>query len=171
MVSDVHTLRTSEVRLRDVIEDDLPILFEHQREPEANRMAAFPARSWDAFRAHWAKILGDQSVTVRTILFGGRVAGNIGCWERGHQRLVGYWIGREYWGKGVASKALAELLGVVKARPLFAYVAKENIASIRVLEKCGFRFCAAETASLGAPPDGIEEVVFALGTSEDGAAA
>ena len=35
---------THEIRLREVTEADLPILFEHQREPEANRMAAFPAR-------------------------------------------------------------------------------------------------------------------------------
>ncbi len=39
--------------LRDVTEDDLPILFEHQREPDANRMAAWPARSHGAFMAHW----------------------------------------------------------------------------------------------------------------------
>jgi RimJ/RimL family protein N-acetyltransferase len=171
MVTAALTLRTGEVRLRDVIEGDLPVFFEHQCEPEANRLAAFPARARDAFRAHWAKILGDQSVIARTILVGGQVAGNIVCWERGHQSLVGYWIGREHWGKGVASKALAEFLGMVKARPLFAYVAKQNIPSIRVLEKCGFRVCAAETASLGAPLDGIEEVVFVLDTSQDGPAA
>ncbi len=171
MIRDALTSRAGEVRLRDVIESDLPVFFEHQGEPEANRMAAFPARSRDAFLAHWAKMLGDQGVTVRTILFGGRVAGNIVCWERGHQRLVGYWIGREYWGKGVASTALAEFLAVVKARPLFAHVAKQNIPSIRVLEKCGFRVCVGETAALGAPPDGIEELVFGLGTKEDGAPA
>jgi RimJ/RimL family protein N-acetyltransferase len=171
MVTVAPTLCTGEVRLRDVIETDLPILFEHQREPEANRMAAFPARSLDAFMAHWAKILGDQSVTARTILFGGRVAGNIGSWQQDNQQRVGYWIGREYWSKGVASRALAEFLGVVKVRPLFAHVAKHNIPSIRVLEKCGFMVCAGATASLGTPPDGIEELVFALGTNEDGEAA
>jgi RimJ/RimL family protein N-acetyltransferase len=160
----------SEVRLREVIEADLPIFFEHQREPDANRMAAFQARSWDAFLVHWTKILNDQTGTIRTILFGGRVAGNIVCWDGGHQRLVGYWIGQEYWGKGVASKALSDFLGVVKARPLFAHVAKHNVASMRVLEKCGFRVLDGETASDSVPSDGIEEFVFALDTNENSVA-
>jgi RimJ/RimL family protein N-acetyltransferase len=170
MATHAPSLWTGEVRLRDVIETDLPIFFEHQREPDANRLAAFPARSRDAFMAHWAKILGDQGGTVRTILLGGRVAGNIVCWERGGKRLVGYWIGKEYWGKGVASKALSDFLEVVKARPLFAYVVKQNVPSIRVLEKCGFKVCAGETASDGAATDGVEELVFALGTNENSAA-
>jgi RimJ/RimL family protein N-acetyltransferase len=156
---------TGDVRLRDVIEDDLPIFFEHQSDPDANRMAAFPARSIDAFRTHWAKILGDKSLTVRTILLDGQVAGNIGCWEQDGKQLIGYWIGKEHWGKGVATKALSDLLGVVQARPLFACVAKHNIASIRVLEKCGFTIDAGETAAAGVPSDGIEELVFVLGTN------
>jgi hypothetical protein len=32
------------VVLRDVVDSDLPIFFEHQRDPEAGRMAAFPSR-------------------------------------------------------------------------------------------------------------------------------
>lgn len=134
-------------------------------------MAAFPARSWDAFQEHWAKILGDQSVTTMAILFGGRVAGNIVCWEREHKRLVGYWIGQGYWGKGVASKALSEFLAVVKDRPLFAHVAQKNVPSIRVLEKCGFkRVCAGAMASEEVPSDGIEEFLYALDTNENRAA-
>ncbi len=65
----------SEVRLREVTEADLPILFEHQSDPEAARMAAFPSRDREAFMAHWARILADPKVTARTILFEGRVAG------------------------------------------------------------------------------------------------
>jgi RimJ/RimL family protein N-acetyltransferase len=168
MTAHASILGTGEVGLRDVIEGDLPIFFEHQREPDANRMAAFPARSWDAFLAHWTKILGNPTLIVRTILLGARTAGNIGCWERDGKRLVGYWIGKEYWGKGVASKALADFLEVVKPRSLFAYVAKQNLASIRVLEKCGFRIYADETACSGVPSDGIEELVYALGADEKG---
>ena len=53
-------------------------------------------------------------------------------------RLVSYWIGKEHWGKGVATRALAAFLHIVTERPLHARVAKHNVASIRVLEKCGF---------------------------------
>ncbi|HYO15697.1 MAG TPA: GNAT family N-acetyltransferase [Thermoanaerobaculia bacterium] len=127
-----------DVTLRDVTEADLPILFEHQRDPEALRMAAFASRDWEAFTAHWTKILGDETVAKKTILFDGAVAGNVGSFERDGQREVGYWIGREYWGRGIATRALSQFLGHVKERPLVAHVAKHNLGSIRVLEKCGF---------------------------------
>src|SRR5258708_37916755 len=158
------TLLTSDICLRDVIDSDLPILFEQQRDPDANQMAAFPARDRDAFMAHWSTILGDENVTIKTILLAEHVAGNIVCWEWDSKRLVGYWIGKNYWGQGVATRALSEFLGVVKARPLYAHVAKHNIASIRVLAKCGFTICDEETKALDAPSDWLEEFVFKLGT-------
>ena len=126
------------ILLRDVIESDLPILFEQQLDPEATAMAAFPSRDHDAFMKHWAKIMADESGIVKTILFDGQVAGNIVCWQQSGEREVGYWIGKEYWGKGTATKALAEFLEIMTARPLFAHVAKHNVGSRRVLEKCGF---------------------------------
>lgn len=129
---------TSEIRLRDVIDADLPIFFEHQLDSDATRMAAFPARDRDAFMAHWAKIMADDSVVLKTILFNGQVAGNLVSFEISGEREVGYWIGKEFWGKGIATKALAEFLDYVKIRPLYAHVAKHNMASRRVLEKCGF---------------------------------
>ena len=75
---------------------------------------------------------------VKTILFDGQVAGNIVSWDQSGEREIGYWIGKEYWGKGIGTKALAEFLGYVKTRPLWAHVAKHNAASQRVLQKCGF---------------------------------
>lgn len=124
--------------LRDVIESDLPVFFEHQRDPEATRMADFPARDREAFDAHWQKVLANDELVAKTIVFEGQVAGNIGSWEQDGRRLVGYWVGREFWGKGLATQALAELIDELGTRPLYAYVAKTNLGSIRVLEKCGF---------------------------------
>ena len=124
--------------LRDVIESDLPVFFEHQRDPEATRMADFPARDREAFDAHWQKVLANDELVAKTIVFEGQVAGNIGSWEQDGRRLVGYWVGREFWGKGLATQALAELIADLGTRPLHAYVAKTNLGSIRVLEKCGF---------------------------------
>lgn len=128
----------TEVFLRDVEDADLPIFFDHQREPEANRMAAFPARDRDRFTAHWNKILRDETVIARTVVAGGRVVGNVVCWGPPEERDVGYWIGSEHWGKGLATRALARFLDQVRERPLFAHVATHNVASIRVLEKGGF---------------------------------
>lgn len=127
-----------EVTIRPVREDDLPILFEHQRDPEANAMAAFPPRDRDAFMAHWAKILSDPTCVARAIELDGAVAGNIGSFDFEGRREVGYWIDRAYWGRGVATRGLAALLREETTRPLFAGVIPHNAGSIRVLEKCGF---------------------------------
>jgi RimJ/RimL family protein N-acetyltransferase len=134
-----------EVELREVTETDLPIFYEHQREPEANRMADFPRREREAFMAHWAKILGDETIVKQTIVFQGRVAGNVVSWVHSGEREVGYWIGKEFWGQGIASQALRAFLGLVTERPLYAHVAKHNLASRRVLEKCGFRLYGEDT--------------------------
>jgi RimJ/RimL family protein N-acetyltransferase len=147
---------TGDVILRDVTEGNLPIFFEHQLDPEATRMAAFPARNRKAFMAHWTRILADETVIKKTILFDGHVAGNVVSFVQSGEREVGYWIGKEYWGKGVATEALSEFLGHVETRPLYAHVARHNTASIRVLEKCGFRISGG----------GHEEVILKLGAYE-----
>ena len=87
---------------------------------------------------HWERIRGDGSVVTRTILAGERIAGNVVSWQDGDERLVGYWIGRDHWGKGIATAALAAFLRVEERRPLHARVAAHNLGSARVLEKCGF---------------------------------
>lgn len=154
-----------EILLRDVIESDLPILFEQQLDPDATTMAAFPSRDRDAFMAHWAKIMADESNILKTIVFDGQVAGNIVSWEGSGEWEVGYWIGKEYWGQGIATKALAAFLGHVKMRPLYAHVAKHNIGSLRVLEKCGFTVIREDKYS---DPGGekVEEFILKLSSSE-----
>jgi len=150
------------VILRDVLDSDLPILFEHQLDPEAVRMAAFPSRDHDAFMAHWAKIRRDPSNILRAIVFEEQVAGNIGSWLAAERRLMCYWIGREFWGRGIATKALAAFVAEVKIRPLHAFVAKHNAASIRVLEKCGLVPSLEGHDSSIPGDDGIEEILFKL---------
>ena len=70
--------------------------------------------------------------------FVGESRGEYGCWEQDGRLLVGYWVGREFWGRGLATAALAELVTEIPERPLHAWVASSNVGSIRVLEKCGF---------------------------------
>lgn len=136
------------VILRDVAEGDLPVFFEHQLDPEATRMASFPARDRKAFMAHWTRLLSDETVITRTILFDGRVAGNVVSFVHSGEREVGYWVGKEFWGKGIATQALSKVLDQIETRPLYAHVARHNIASIRVLEKCGFRISGQEPEGL-----------------------
>ena len=126
------------VHLRDVKEADLPIFFEHQLDSVAYQMAGMPSRDREAYMAHWAKNMRDDRNDNRSILFNGQVVGYIVSFPMEGVREVGYWIGRDFWGKGIATQALSLFLTEIKTRPLYAHVVKENVGSRRVLEKCGF---------------------------------
>ena len=145
--------------LRNVSVEDLPIFFEHQRDAVALRMAAFRSRERDAFMTHWrTNVLRPENVS-RTVVVDRQVVGYVSSWEQDGRRLVAYWIGREHWGKGIATRALSEFLGLVPIRPLHAWVAAHNAGSIRVLEKCGFRTVAEESQQHS---DGVAEVLMTL---------
>jgi RimJ/RimL family protein N-acetyltransferase len=152
----------NDVQLRDVIETDLPIFFEQQLDPEAAQMAALPSRGKDTFMAHWTRIMGDDSILIKTILFNGNVAGNMVCFDQLGEREVGYWLGKEYWGKGIATQALAEFLTYVDTRPLYAHVARHNVASRRVLEKCGFTVTGEDSFFSQALGRNVEEYILSL---------
>jgi RimJ/RimL family protein N-acetyltransferase len=155
----------TEILLRDVTESDLPVFFEQQLDPEATAMAAFPARDRESFLRHWRKILADETVILKTILFEGQAAGSIVSWEVLGEREVGYWFGKEFWGRGIASESLRQFLGVVKSRPLSAHVAKHNAGSRRVLEKCGFKV-AGEDRYVNIGGEEVEEFVLRLDADE-----
>jgi RimJ/RimL family protein N-acetyltransferase len=133
-----YTLAMS-IILRNVTQFDLPIIFEQQRVPEANAMAAFPSRDQEAFNAHWAKIKTNDENIIKVIDYEGQLAGYLMSFMLNGEREVGYWLGKEYWGKGIATQALTEFLKLIETRPLYGHVAKHNIASRRVLEKSGFK--------------------------------
>ncbi len=126
------------VKLRPVIESDLPIFYLHQADADAAKTADFPSRTEEAHLAHWHKIMADAENILRTVVVDGEVAGNMVSFMMNGVREVGYWLGREFWGKGIASAALEQFLLEVETRPLHAYVAKSNPASMLVLEKCKF---------------------------------
>ena len=119
-------------------------------------MAAFPSRDWEAFVAHQAKIAAGADMLQQTILVDGDVAGDIGSWQAEAERNVGYWIGRSFWGRGVATAALRAFLELETTRPLTAYVAAHNLGSRRVLEKCGFEVVREQHV------DGVDEFVTSL---------
>jgi RimJ/RimL family protein N-acetyltransferase len=153
---------SSGVRLRAVEGGDLGVFFEIQADREGAAMAAVPMRDRTHFDAHWAKVRLDRAAILRTVLVDDVVAGNVVSWAEGGQRLVGYWIGREHWGRGVATRALALFVGEVPDRPLYAHVATHNAGSIRVLEKCGFQRDHGQEAQAPEPEDGVEEFIFVL---------
>jgi RimJ/RimL family protein N-acetyltransferase len=145
-----------EVTIRETLESDWPILFEYQRDPVSSEMAGVPTRDWDAFIAHQRKISADETGFRQTVLYDGQVAGDLVSFLHDGQREVGYRIGQEFWGKGIATRALALFLGVELRRPLYGWVLSDNIGSQRVLEKCGFTVIGEEYE------DGGHGIVFML---------
>ena len=153
------------VQLREVIESDLPIFFEQQLDSTANYMAAFTRvdpTDREAFDAHWTKILAVETMPIKTILFEGQVAGSVLSYVQFGEREVSYWLGKDFWGKGIATRALSEFLSELEERPLHARVAKDNIASIRVLEKCSFVISGHDQGFANARGEEIEEVIMIL---------
>lgn len=140
------------VQLRPVVESDLPVLYRHQDDPAANALADFPPRDWRAFQAHWHSVIRNPSLIARCIEREGVVVGHIGCFPIDGHVEVGYWIGREHWGQGIATAALTMLLDEIPHRPLHAQVAAHNHGSLRVLERCGFRVLGPAQVPADAAP-------------------
>jgi RimJ/RimL family protein N-acetyltransferase len=130
----------------------------HEIDPEAGRRSQFTPRERDVFIAHWrAKVLGDPTVLVRTVTVDSEVAGHVVAWWEGERRYLGYWLGRDYWGRGVGTRALTQFLELEGARPLYADPYEGNTGSVRLLEKLGFARAGTERHG------GNEHILFVLG--------
>lgn len=155
-----------ELFLRKVFQEDLESFYTFQKEPEAVHMAAFTAKDpadRDAFDAFWSRILGNEEILIRTILFNGEVAGSVLSYVDEGKPEVSYWIGMDYWGKGIATMALTAFLESVNtSRPIYARVAADNLASRRVLEKCGFRVIGESRGFANARGTEIDELLLEL---------
>lgn len=151
--------------LREVQDEDLDVLFEQWADPVAARMAAFTSPDHmdrDTFERRLARLRADETVINKVIVADGEVAGTIGSWGPPDEREITYWIGRSHWGKGIATCALNAFLTVDPTRPLHARVAYDNVASHRVLEKCGFCVVATDRGFAEARSAEIEEFVLRL---------
>ncbi len=154
--------------LRETRASDLPVLFEQQSDPEARHMAAFTDEGpldLEAFIARRSANMSDPRNTMHTIVVDGQVAGNLVSYLEDEHREVGYWLGKPFWGRGIATRALQQFLAIVTTRPLYARAAKDNLASLRVLEKCGFTRYGSEWSYSNARGETIEEVLLKLDAS------
>src|SRR5262245_49473590 len=129
-----------EVRLREVQDEDLEVLYEYQLEPESNAMAGVEPRDWEGFRAHRTRIAGNPGALVGALVGDGDgVVGDVLSWRNKQGvREIGYRIGKAFWGRGIATAALTAFLAKLTERPLYAHVVMHNIGSMKVLERCGF---------------------------------
>jgi len=146
-------------------ESDLPALFGIQCDAEGQMMAAFASTADDreAYLDKYRKILADERIVNVVVEVGGEVVGSAAAFPLGEEIDVTYWIRRDHWGRGLAGAALAAVLEQVPARPVFASTAGDNVASQRVLERCGFKRTGEEERAFAeARGEEIVEVMFRL---------
>jgi RimJ/RimL family protein N-acetyltransferase len=153
------------IALRPIEDADLDALFDQMRDPEAVQMAAFTAEDpddRDAFDDHMARVRSSPGITLRAVTRDGRLVGHIASFPFGDQTEVAYWIDRPAWGCRIASQALQLLLALETARPVHARAASDNIASLRVLQKAGFKIIGTESSFAPARNGVIEETILRL---------
>ena len=160
-----------QITLRTTVESDLAIFFIHQQHEPAQYMAAFmtheDSSDRDSFDFHWSNLMGSDKVLKRSIEAQGQLIGHIMSFDTFDddgivEREITYWIDHNHWNKGIASTALSLFLEIESIRPLFGRAAKDNIASIRSMEKCGFELIAEERGFANARGEEIDEVVMKL---------
>jgi RimJ/RimL family protein N-acetyltransferase len=161
------------VLLREVQASDLEVFFSQQLDEQANWMAAFAAADPGdrvAFETKWQRILADEETIDRTIVSDGHVAGYISCWHDptlAHPEVT-YWLGREFWGRGIATQALKSFLaGPCRQRPLYGRTASDNVGSRRVLERCGFVRVGSDRGYAAARGGEVDELLLVLEADAD----
>ncbi|MBP2336341.1 RimJ/RimL family protein N-acetyltransferase [Saccharothrix coeruleofusca] len=151
--------------LREVTESDVLTFFEHQRDPDARRLAAFTsgdAEDRAGFLVRWARILADDTILVRTVEFDGEVVGHLLCSAEFGEPEVRCWMATEHWGRGLATAALERFLPLVPTRPLYARAAVDNVGALRVLDKCGFVAVGEDSGFAEARGEVVEEFILRL---------
>ena len=153
------------IRFRKTEVDDLEFLFKFQIDKEAMNLAAFTPKDpadKSAYLNKYTKLLSDPTVNNQTILIDNIIVGSIAKFEIDGQAEVTYWIDKNFWGKGIATKALEYLLTIENTRPIIARVAFDNYGSQKVLEKCGFVKIGKDKGFANARQTEIEEFIYRL---------
>lgn len=160
-------MKSPSVTLRETEVEDLDTFFTFQSDEEAGYMAAFVNENWqdkEVCLAKWRKLLADTNIKIRTILVDNKVAGNISIWMLMDEPQIAYGLGKEFWNRRIVTNALQQFLTIFPERPLFGRAAFDNIASIKVLTKCGFKKINEDMLYAHARGKEIKEIVFVLET-------
>jgi ribosomal-protein-alanine N-acetyltransferase len=129
--------------------DDVEALPDVASDPDIVRYLnhRFPSPYTRADAEVWVRLqLEQQDVRHWAIEVDGTLAGGIGITpgelERAGNVMVGYWLGKPFWGRGIATYALraltAHALATLRPRRMWALVMGANAPSARVLEKAGY---------------------------------
>ena len=158
-------IRTARLTLRPMTLDDAPDIFAYSADPAVLRYTTgtTPAqpedtRVWlegalaDPNTHMWAILLSDSPAVIGAIEFGIPLPGN---------GSIHYALGRSYWGAGLMTEAVeAVCRWAMDALPsledITTGVVAENVASSRVLEKCGFEYIGSIVEQWDRQPRPVE---------------
>jgi RimJ/RimL family protein N-acetyltransferase len=158
-------MQNRQVKLRQTEKSDLEFFFQFQLDKAANYLAAFTPKDHtdkEAYFEKFTKLLNDPTINMQTILVDETIAGSIAKFEMEGDTEITYWIGRNFWGKGIATTALKNFLTIENTRPVFGRVAFDNLGSQKVLEKCGFVKIGTYKGFANARQTEIEEFIYNL---------
>ena len=154
-----------DIKLRPTEIADLDILFQFQTDKEGGYLAAFMSKDPTdklAYITKYTKLLADPTINNQTILLDNTIVGSVAKFVMEGDPEITYWIDRKYWGQGIATKALSQLLAIETTRPIFGRVAFDNFGSQKVLEKCGFIKIGTDRGFANARQMEIEEFIYKL---------
>jgi RimJ/RimL family protein N-acetyltransferase len=148
-MSSAPVLRGARCTLRPWRLGDAHVLPEVAGDPDVARYMnhRFPSPYTRADAEAWIRLkLDEPQVLHWAIEVGGELAGGIGLTpgelEHAGSVMIGYWLGKSFWGRGFASDALrtltAHVLAELRPRRLWANVMAANAASARVLERADY---------------------------------
>ena len=150
------------IQLRPVLADDAALFFEHHLEVRPLPAGASLADRKAVFCDRWMQMLADETVLARTIVSKGDVAGYVVCSRQHEQPTISSWLGRKFWGHGIATQALQDFIDLVEERPVYARVAYDNLAALQVLRKTGFAIIGHDSFFSEAHGFEIDEIICAL---------
>jgi RimJ/RimL family protein N-acetyltransferase len=115
-------------------------------------------------------VVGHAPETNFAIDVGGEAAGGIGFTLQPdvarRSAEIGYWLGEEYWGRGITTEALIAVTDHAFANydlcRLYAHVFEWNGASARVLEKAGYTFEGRLRKSVTKEGQTIDQLMYAM---------
>ena len=159
--SHIPTLKTERLILRKMKITDSEDMFEYSKDPEVTKYLLWSPHTeysqsleylrflQGRYRAgdfyDWGIVLKDSGKMIGTCGFTSLDFGN-------NSGEVGYVINRAYWGKGIASEALAQVMRFgfmeLNLHRLEARYMAENVSSRRVMEKCGMSFEGIKRSSM-----------------------
>lgn len=164
-------LKTCSVRSWDWRDRDAMVRHANNRNVWINLRDRFPHPYTDADARRWLdSVVGQKPETNFAIAVADEAVGGIGFTlqhdvER-RSAEIGYWLGQEFWGRGIATEALIAVTDYAFSNydvcRLFAHVFDWNEPSARVLEKAGYVFEGRLRRSVIKDGKTIDQLAYAI---------